>query len=124
LLLSLLSCVTTAVGIALALQLRENRRAITAGMGFSVGIMVLISTVELIPEAIAAMGAGPTITSVALGVALLWVAHLVIPHTHLLQRRMLAYLFRAFEADTRKGKVKETAGKGIDNPKLERVLNR
>ncbi|HJW81192.1 MAG TPA: ZIP family metal transporter [Acidiferrobacterales bacterium] len=83
LLLSLLSCLTTAVGIALALLLRENRRAIAAGMGFSVGIMVLISAVELIPQAIAAMGAGATIASAALGGALLWVAHLVVPHTHL-----------------------------------------
>jgi len=90
LLLSLLSCVTTAVGIALALLLRENRRAIAAGMGFSVGIMVLISMVELIPEAIAAMGAGPTIASAALGAASLWVAHLVIPHTHLFPETGLA----------------------------------
>ena len=82
-LLSLLSCLTTFLGVVLALLLRENRRAIAAGMGFSVGIMVLISTVELIPEAIAAMGAGNTVTNVALGAALLWVAHLVIPHTHL-----------------------------------------
>ena len=82
-LLSLLSCATTAAGIALALLLRENTRAIAAGMGFSVGLMVLISTVDLIPEAITAMGAGLAIASAALGAALLWVAHLVIPHTHL-----------------------------------------
>jgi zinc transporter ZupT len=60
-LLSLLSCLTTFLGVVLALLLRENRYAIAAGMGFSVGIMVLISTVELIPEAIAAMGAGATL---------------------------------------------------------------
>jgi ZIP family zinc transporter len=83
LLLSLLSCVTTAAGVALALRLRENTRAIAAGMGFSVGIMVLISTLELIPEAVDVMGVVPTITNAALGAALLWVAHLVIPRTHL-----------------------------------------
>jgi ZIP family zinc transporter len=82
-LLSLLSVLTTALGVALALKLHENRRAIAAGMGFSVGIMVLISTLELIPEAIAAMGIGATTTSAALGAALLWVMHLIIPHTHL-----------------------------------------
>jgi ZIP family zinc transporter len=74
---------TTALGVVLALKLRENTRAIAAGMGFSVGIMVLISSVELIPEANAAMGAVSTLTSAALGAALLWVMHLVIPHTHL-----------------------------------------
>jgi zinc transporter, ZIP family len=83
LLLSLLSCLTTAVGVALALLLRENKTAITAGIGFSVGIMVLISAVELMPEASTTMGAGPTLTSAALGAGLLWVVHLVIPHTHL-----------------------------------------
>lgn len=83
LLLSLLSCVTTAAGIALALLLRENTRAIAAGMGFSVGIMVLISTFELIPEASVALGIGAALTSAAFGAALLWAAHLVIPHTHL-----------------------------------------
>jgi ZIP family zinc transporter len=83
LLLSLLSVLTTALGVALALKLRENRRAIAAGMGFSVGIMVLISLLELIPEATAAMDLGATLTSAALGAALLWVMHLIIPHTHL-----------------------------------------
>jgi ZIP family zinc transporter len=83
LLLSLLSCLTTVAGVALALRLREHARAIAAGMGFSVGIMVLISVFELIPEANAAMGLGATLTSVALGGALLWVVHVIIPHTHL-----------------------------------------
>jgi ZIP family zinc transporter len=83
LLLSLLSCLTTAAGVALALRLRENTRAIAAGIGFSVGIMVLISTLELIPEATAAMGIGATLTSAALGAALLWVMHIIVPHTHL-----------------------------------------
>jgi len=33
-LLSLLSCLTTALGVALALLLRDNTRAIAAGIGF------------------------------------------------------------------------------------------
>ena len=82
-LLSLLSFLTTWLGVVLALNLRENARAIATGIGFSVGIMVLISTLELIPEATAAMGIGATLTSATLGAALLWGMHLVIPHTHL-----------------------------------------
>jgi ZIP family zinc transporter len=82
-LLSLLSCLTTCLGVALALRLREHRPAIAAGMGFSFGIMVLISALELVPEAIAAMGVGATVTSATLGGAALWAVHLVIPHTHL-----------------------------------------
>jgi hypothetical protein len=39
-LLSLLSCVSTCPGVALALRLRENAQAIAAGIGFSTGLMV------------------------------------------------------------------------------------
>jgi len=83
LLLSLLSCLTTVIGVLLALRMRENTRAIAGGMGFSVGIMVLISSVELIPEAFTTLGLADTLVSVTLGAALLWAAHVVIPHTHL-----------------------------------------
>jgi ZIP family zinc transporter len=87
LLLSLLSCLTTCLGVALALVVRENTRAIAVGIGFSVGIMILISALELVPEAVAAVGAGPTLASAALGAALVWAAHVIIPHTHLVKER-------------------------------------
>src|SRR3990170_7491158 len=86
-LLSLLSCLTTCVGVALAIALRENARAIAAGIGFSVGIMILISIFELIPESIAIMGVGATVTSAALGTALVWAAHLIVPHTHFVEEK-------------------------------------
>jgi ZIP family zinc transporter len=87
LLLSLLSCLTTCLGVALAIALRENARAIAAGLGFSVGIMILISAFELIPASVAVMGIGATVTSAALGAALIWVAHVIIPHTHLVEEK-------------------------------------
>jgi hypothetical protein len=59
----LLACLTTGVGVALAVAVKENTRAIAAGIGFSVGMMVLISVLELVPEAVAAMGAGPSLAS-------------------------------------------------------------
>lgn len=86
-LLSLISCLTTSMGVALALRLRENPKAIAAGIGFSAGIMVLISALELIPEAIAAMGASATLRSVSLGAVLVWAAHLIIPHVHLVEEK-------------------------------------
>jgi len=89
-LLSLLSCVTVLLGVALALWLRENARALAVGIGFSVGIMVLISWLELIPEALAAIGAGATLGTAAAGAALVWTAHLVIPHTHLVTEKGIA----------------------------------
>lgn len=85
LLLSLLSCVTTSMGVMLALALRENAAAIAAGIGFSSGIMILISVLELIPGAIAGAGAGATLASAALGASVLWAAHLFIPHIHIFE---------------------------------------
>jgi ZIP family zinc transporter len=89
-LLSLLSCATTAVGVALALRLREHAGALAAGIGFSVGIMILISLLELIPEATGIVGYRPTAVSIGLGAGLVWAANLVIPHTHLVQEKGLA----------------------------------
>jgi len=88
-LLSLLSFLTTWLGVVLALKLRENARAIAAGIGFSVGIMILISALELIPEAVAAMGLGATLGSVALGIGLVWAAHFIVPHIHLVEEKGL-----------------------------------
>jgi zinc transporter ZupT len=51
LLLSVLSVVTTCLGVLLAVSIRENDKAIAVGIGFSTGIMILISGLELIPEA-------------------------------------------------------------------------
>lgn len=87
LLLSLMSFLTTALGVALALRVRENPRAIGAGIGFSVGIMILISVLELIPESTALMGAGKTLASAGLGAGLVWAAHLIIPHIHLVEEK-------------------------------------
>ncbi|OGI44038.1 MAG: zinc permease [Candidatus Muproteobacteria bacterium RBG_16_64_11] len=88
-LLSLLSFLTTWLGVVLALKLRENARAIAAGIGFSAGIMILISVLELIPEAVAAMGLGATLGSVALGIGLVWAAHFIVPHIHLVEEKGL-----------------------------------
>jgi len=85
LLLSLLSLVTTAIGVALALWVRENARAIAAGIGFSTGIMLLISSLELLPEASASMGLGATALSTAAGAGLVWTANVIVPHTHLIE---------------------------------------
>jgi len=89
-LLSLLSCVTVLLGVALALRLRENGRAIAVGIGFSVGIMVLISGIELLPESIGAIGAGATLGSASAGAAFVWMANVVIPHTHLVKEKGIA----------------------------------
>jgi ZIP family zinc transporter len=88
--LSLLSCLTVGLGVALALRLRENARAIAAGMGFSAGIMILVSAWELIPASLAATGPGATLGSALAGAGLIWGAHFVIPHVHLFDEHGLA----------------------------------
>ncbi len=83
LLLSLLSVVTTWSGVMLALWLRENARAIAAGIGFSTGIMLLISLLELLPESYGTLGAPLTLLGFLLGAGLVGAANLIVPHTHL-----------------------------------------
>jgi ZIP family zinc transporter len=91
-LLSLLSCLTTCLGVVLAVALRENTRAIAAGIGFSAGIMILISLLELIPAAVDAAGALVALVSVASGGVLAWGAHFVLPHRHLTHERGLTFM--------------------------------
>jgi ZIP family zinc transporter len=85
--LSLLSCVTATLGVALALWVGERGRGVAAGIGFSVGIMILIATVELMPQSFAALGIGVSLTGAVAGAALVWAAHFVIPHTHLVAEK-------------------------------------
>ena len=87
LLLSLLSAFTTLIGVGLALWLGNNTRAITTGMGFSAGIMVLISTVELIPESVSEVGLLRSLVTIALGAAVVASLHVIIPHTHLIEEK-------------------------------------
>lgn len=89
LLLSLLSVFTTWLGVMLAVWLRENAPAIAAGIGFSTGIMLLISLLELIPESVGIMGWPSSLMSFVLGAGLVWAAHLIVPHTHLVEEKGL-----------------------------------
>jgi ZIP family zinc transporter len=90
LLLSLLSCVTTGAGIVLAALIRDSAKAVAIGIGFSGGIMMLVSAFELIPAAHTAVGTSGTGLAVAMGAAILWLANLAIPHSHLVREHGLA----------------------------------
>lgn len=79
-LLSILSLLTPWIGGTLALKLGKSDRAIAAGIGFSVGIMLLIALLGLIPQAGHSMGLRATMTSFALGAALVWTAHVIAMH--------------------------------------------
>jgi zinc transporter, ZIP family len=85
LLLASISAVTTLAGIALAIYIGKNERAIALGIGFSAGIMLLISFLELMPEATGEAGLDRAATAFVLGLLMVAVLHWVIPHTHLVE---------------------------------------
>ena len=74
--LSFLSFLTTCLGVVLALWLKRNDRAVATGIGFSAGIMCLISLMELIPEASVAIGLRKAMFSALSGSVLLWIIHI------------------------------------------------
>jgi ZIP family zinc transporter len=89
LLLALLSGMTTLIGVALALTFGKQTRGIAFGIGFSAGIMVLVSLLELIPEAIRQSAVTTALPAVASGALLVAALHWLIPHTHLVEEKGL-----------------------------------
>ena len=86
-LLALISCVTTAIGVGLALWLGDSARGIATGVGFSAGIMILVSIAELIPESVREAGPLTSLLAVALGAGVVASLHLIVPHTHLIEEK-------------------------------------
>lgn len=93
--LAFLSGGTTLIGVALALALRDNPTMTTMGIGFSTGIMVLISVFELIPESLSQAGAATSILSASLGAGLILTLHVLIPHVHLSREQVPSVELRA-----------------------------
>lgn len=87
LLLASLSVVTTLMGVALAICIGRNERAIAVGIGFSAGIMLLVSFLELMPEAVGDAGAMRATMAFVLGILIIAALHWVIPHTHLVEEK-------------------------------------
>ncbi|MEA3276674.1 MAG: ZIP family metal transporter [Pseudomonadota bacterium] len=87
LLLAFLSVFTTLLGVALAIYVGKSERAIAVGIGFSAGIMLLVSFFELVPAAMGEAGIGSASTAFILGMLIVAVLHWVIPHTHLVEER-------------------------------------
>jgi len=85
LLLASLSVITTLMGVALAICVGKNERAIALGIGFSAGIMLLVSFLDLMPEAMTEAGLGSAATAFILGLLIVAALHWLIPHTHLVE---------------------------------------
>jgi len=86
-LLAFLSVLTTLLGVTLAIYIGKNERAIATGIGFSAGIMLLISFFELIPEAIDDTNVAITSIACISGVLIVAVLHWLIPHSHLIEEK-------------------------------------
>jgi zinc transporter, ZIP family len=93
--LAFLSGGTTLIGVALAIAIGNNPKMTTMGIGFSTGIMVLISACELIPESLSKAGAATSIISAGLGAGLILALHVLIPHVHLDRERPPSVELRA-----------------------------
>lgn len=89
LLLATLSGLTTVIGVFLAIYISRSSRWIAVGIGFSVGIMLLISIFELIPESLASAKLINVVAAVFSGALLIGALHYVIPHTHLVKEHGL-----------------------------------
>jgi ZIP family zinc transporter len=86
-LLAVLSGMTTIIGVALAIHLTRSPRSIAFGIGFSTGIMLLISCLELVPAAIAESNAKQTFIALIAGILVMAFLHWLIPHTHLFREK-------------------------------------
>jgi ZIP family zinc transporter len=93
--LAFLSGGTTLLGVALAIALGENQKMLATGIGFSTGIMVLISLCELVPESLSIVGPATTSLSVGLGASLILSLHVLIPHVHMGREQPLPVELRA-----------------------------
>jgi ZIP family zinc transporter len=86
-LLAAVSGATTLIGVALAIYVGRQSRYIAFGIGFSTGIMLLISVLELIPEAWAKAGGIVAALAVLAGGGFIALLHWIIPHTHLVDEQ-------------------------------------
>jgi len=85
LVLATLSGLTTLIGGALALTLGRSERGAVAGIGFSTGIMIIISVFDLIPETTAAAGLWRAAGATFLGLLLIAAADPLIAHFHIVK---------------------------------------
>jgi len=87
--LSLMSFVTTAIGVALAFRFKKSEKGMVLGIGFAVGIMLFISFLELIPVAISGVGVARIMIATSIGMLVLALFDAIIPHTHLFKEEGL-----------------------------------
>ncbi len=83
--LAVLSGMTTLIGVWLAFITKRKKSWIVFGIGFSTGIMLLISVFELIPSAVRGAGLIPALIAEVVGLLLAVGTNHIIPHSHLVR---------------------------------------
>jgi ZIP family zinc transporter len=86
-LLATLSGFTTIIGVLIAVHVSRSEKWIAGGIGFSVGIMILISLLELIPSSLRSADAMEVAIAAILGAGLIGLLHYLLPHTHLFKEQ-------------------------------------
>ena len=85
--LGFLSGSTTLVGILIANFMKEKRSHISIGLGFSSGIMIIISFLELLTTAFNMAPRLPVIFTFTLGFFFIMIFDLLLPHMHFIQEK-------------------------------------
>ncbi len=79
--LSFIAGITAIFGVVIAFYFQKNGKGISAGIGFAIGMMLLISLFELIPESVDSVGAAGALVAVILGILLVIILDLFIPES-------------------------------------------
>jgi ZIP family zinc transporter len=87
LLISFLSGSTTVIGALLAIFLKGKKNYVSVGVGFSSGIMIAISFLELLATALKMMDELFVIFAFALGFVLVLIIDIRLPHMHLIEEK-------------------------------------
>lgn len=85
--LAVLSGMTTLIGAALAIHSTRSPKSIAFGIGFSTGIMLLVSFLELLPAAISTSNTRQALLALIAGACCIAFLHWLIPHTHLFKEK-------------------------------------
>jgi len=105
LILTTLAGLSTAIGglIGVATRREPGPRFMTMTLGFSAGVMVMVSFVELLPGGIEVIGFGPAHAAFFGGMLAMFLIDALIPHTYMAERHPAA---QESENGTRKGLLK------------------
>jgi ZIP family zinc transporter len=121
LLLSALAGLSTTIGSVLALFVREpGPRVMTLTLGFSGGVMVLVSFVELLAGGIEAIGFAPANLAFFGGMVLMFLIDALIPHDYMAEHHHTEGSSDEGEAEAMKGRLLKAGlfvalGLGIHN---------